>query len=319
VALLARPNTVQALTTAPLRLVENGHTTTAMLHAAVTPAELAPTFQRPALAILCVKGYDTPSALPALQQLQPARVLSLQNGLDNEELLATHFGADHVLAGSITSSVEPDSPTSMTVTKRGGIGLAALEHATTVPPWVALFQQAGFRTRAYPSYKAMKWSKVLLNMLGNATAAILDMSVEAVYADPRMIALERAAFLEATTVMARLGLRPINLPSYPAGLLATAMRILPTPLLYPLLRKRVAGGRGGKDPSLLRDLRAGRKRSEGEFLYGAIARHGQAAGVATPLNQGLWRILQNITTGQRPWGDFRHQPEKLLVEVQMGR
>jgi 2-dehydropantoate 2-reductase len=159
----------------------------------------------------------------------------------------------------------------------------------------------------------MKWSKALLNMLGNASAAILAMSVAEVYADDRLVAMERRAFREALAVMRMIGARPVDLPSYPAALLSRAMTWLPAPLLFPVLRKVVAGGRGGKDPSLLRDLRAGRRRSEGEFLYGAIAAEAARQGVPAPVNASLWRVLGGIAAGDIAWDAYRGKPEKLLT------
>lgn len=316
VALLARPRTVQLLTAQGLSITQEGETQALRLTAAASPADLPPGYHAPALAILCVKGYDTAAALPTLDALQPGLVLTLQNGLGNEETLAAQFGAARVLAGAITSSVEPTDEHGITVTKVGGIGLAALPAAPAPTPWAMALRKAGFTVREYADYRALKWSKVLLNMLGNATAAILDLPVDAVYADQRLIAVERRAFLEAGAVMQRLGVRPVNLPAYPAALLASLMRILPPPLLNPILRKAVAGGRGGKAPSLQRDLSAGRGRSEGAFLYGAIAEQAATIGVPAPVNAALWRVLSEIAVGTQPWSAFRHQPERLLAELE---
>ncbi|WP_322495924.1 ketopantoate reductase C-terminal domain-containing protein, partial [Chloroflexus sp.] len=68
-----------------------------------------------------------------------------------------------------------------------------------------------------------------------------------------------------------------------------------------------------KDPSLLRDLRAGRTRSEGEFLYGAVVAATAAHGLAAPVNAGLWRVLGGIARGELAWDDYRGQPERLLA------
>src|SRR5262249_26263310 len=155
------------------------------------------------------------------------------------------------------------------VVKWGGIGLAPMcaEARPAADRALARLRGAGFDIREFADYRALKWSKALLNMLGNATAAILDMPVAQIYADARLVALERRAFLEALAVMERLGAAPINLPRYPVALLAGAMRQLPAPLLSLLLRRRIAGGRGGKLPSLQMALAQGKQRSEGEFLY----------------------------------------------------
>jgi 2-dehydropantoate 2-reductase len=317
VGLLARASTREALAVMPLAIVREGGTTTvANLPVAAAPDELPAALQRPALAILCVKGYDTAAALDGLAALAPGLILTLQNGIGNEQQLVARFGAARVASGAITTSVDLESPTRIVVTKAGGIGLAPTGPGADLSLYTAAaLAQAGFVVKQYPDYQAMKWSKALLNMLGNATAAILDMSVAEVYADKRLVALERRAFREALAVMERQGWRPINLPRYPAALLALGMRLLPPLLLDPVLRSRVAGGRGGKAPSLLRDLRAGRGRSEGEFLYGAIAAQAAALGLAAPANAGLWRVLGGIARGELAWDDYRGKPDRLLAEI----
>ncbi len=312
VALLTRPAGAAALQRNPLAVSGIGAREVTGFPVAGAVAELPAAFRSPALAILCVKGYDTADAISPLRELHPAAILTLQNGIGNEEALAAAFGADRIIAGAITTSVDATGPTTITVTKEGGIGLAPVGSASDLMLSETVLSAAGFVTRRYADYRAMKWSKALLNMLGNATAAILDWPVATVYADRRLVALERAAAREALAVMRAMKVKPVNLPRYPAAVLALGMRWLPPAILDPILRQRVAGGRGGKDPSLLRDLRAGRSRSEGEFLYGAVAQTAVAYNVAAPVNAGLWRILNGIARGELAWDSYRGQPERLL-------
>lgn len=318
-ALLARPSGVAALAEQPLTIrFPDGSVQQARVAAAASRSALPPTCRTPDLAVLCVKGYDTPGAIETLRELGPRRVLTLQNGIGNEERLAAAFGAAQVIAGAITTSVEAPGPTEVVITKLGGVGLAPLDPATDLSRWAAAFVAAGFPTRIYADPRALKWSKALLNMLGNAQAAILDMGVEEIYADHRLLDLDLRAVREALAVMARMGARPVNLPGYPAGTLATASRLIPPFALRPLMRRLVGRGRGGKDPSLLRDLRAGRTRSEGEFLYGAVAAEAAARGVPAPVNAVLWRTLDGIARRVIPWDEFRKRPDRLLAEVSAG-
>jgi 2-dehydropantoate 2-reductase len=316
IALLARPGTAQMLAAQPPRIRDGTETLVAeRLLVLGDPAELPPDSSPPALAILAVKGYDTPGTLAALAALHPRAVLSLQNGLGNEELLAAQLGPQRVIAGSITTSVEVAEPGLVAVAKRGGIGVAPFTPGAPTHLAAAALAEAGFAVREFTDYRALKWSKVLLNILGNASAAILDMPVAAVYADPRLVRLERRMFLEALAVMDRLGARPINLPSMPAALLAQAMRRLPEPLLFPLLRRAVASGRGGKPPSLQLDLARGRERTEAQQLYGAIAAEAARLDIPAPVNAGLWQIIHSIATGAAAWDAFRGKPEQLLEKV----
>lgn len=316
--LLARPGVAAAIQQHRLRVMQDG-----ILHVAeelvtiTDPAQLPALEQPPELAILCVKAYDTAGALPALAALNAQAILTLQNGIGSEDILADCFGAGRIVSGAITSSVEIAAPGRIEVVKRGGIGLAAMAPAAGGATARALevLRGAGYDAREYGDYRALKWSKALLNMLGNATAAILDMPVGQVYADARLVALERRGFLEALAVMQRLGIVPVSLPRYPVRLLTGAMRHMPAPLLNPVLRRKVAGGRGGKPPSLQIGLAQGNPRSEGEFLYGAVARAGAEAGVDTPVNRALWETLRAIASGAAAWDEYRGKPEQLLKAV----
>lgn len=313
--LLARPAVAAAIKQQRLRVLQDG-----ILHVAdglttiTDPAALrgqAP----PELAILCVKAYDTAGALPVLQALNAQTILTLQNGIGSEEILADCFGAGRVISGAITSSVELAAPGRIEVVKRGGIGLAALvpEGQAAMSRALLALRGAGYDAREYDDYRALKWSKALLNMLGNATAAILDSTVAQVYSDARLVALERRGFLETLAVMDTLGIAPVSLPRYPVRLLAAGMRHLPSILLTPLLRRKIAGGRGGKPPSLQLGLAQGNPRSEGEFLYAAVARAGAEAGIDTPVNRALWEVLGAISSGEIAWDAYRGQPERLLA------
>jgi 2-dehydropantoate 2-reductase len=315
-ALLARPAIAAAIAQHRLRILQGGVVQIVDdLTVATDPTALDQCAAEPELAILCVKGYDTAGALPAIEALQPRMVLTLQNGIGNEELLAERFGARRVISGAITSSVEIEAPGRIAVTKSGGIGLAPMDRRVDIRPWIATLGAAGFRTRLYSDYRALKWSKALLNMLGNATAAILDMSVAAVYADRRLVALEHQAFREALAVMDRLGIRPVNLPRYPVAVLALAMRYGPAALLDPLLGRLIAGGRGGKTPSLHLDLARGNRRSEGDLLYGAVVRAAEQVGLVAPTNRVLHDTLRDLASGTLRWDDYRHNPDRLLTEV----
>ena len=315
--LLARPAVAAAIQQQRLRVLQDG-----ILHVAeglttiTDPAALSGQ-EPPKLAILCVKAYDTAGALPALQTLNAQTILTLQNGIGSEEMLADCFGAGRVISGAITSSVEIAAPGRIEVVKRGGIGLAALapDGRAATARALAVLRGAGYDAREYGDYRALKWSKALLNMLGNATAAILDITVEQVYADARLVALERRGFLETLAVMDALGIAPVNLPRYPVRLLAAAMRHMPAIMLNPVLRRKIAGGRGGKPPSLQLGLAQGNPRSEGEFLYAAVARAGADVGIDTPVNRALWETLRAIASGAQRWDVYRGQPERLIEAV----
>jgi 2-dehydropantoate 2-reductase len=164
----------------------------------------------------------------------------------------------------------------------------------------------------------MKWSKLLLNILGNALPTILDWPPIRVYAHRSMFDLERAVMRETMAVMRRLGLRAEPLPGYAVPLFTWAMERLPGSVLHPLFRQLFVSGRGGKMPSLHLDLLKGKPKSEVDFLNGAVVEHARRLGLQVPSNQALHRVLKAIVSGEMAWTEFRAQPKKLLAQVGLG-
>jgi 2-dehydropantoate 2-reductase len=139
----------------------------------------------------------------------------------------------------------------------------------------------------------MKWSKLLTNLVANATCAILDEEPSAVYADRRLAAVERAMVLEALAAMAALGLPVLRLPGADVRLLAFGYKA-PAELARPFLRRVIGGARGGKLPSLALHVRAEAGPTEGPWMYGAVAAAARAKGVPAPVNETLARLLEEV-------------------------
>ena len=72
-------------------------------------------------------------------------------------------------------------------------------------------------------------------------------------------------------------------------------------------------------PSFHIDLHAGRKKSEVEWLQGAVVRHGETTGVPTPVNRLLTETLLGMVRGEIPVEEFSRQPEKLLHLLENAR
>jgi len=275
----------------------------------------------PDVVVLAVKAYQTAAALAELAAVLRGgvRVLTLQNGVGNEEQIAEAAGTKRTVSGAVTLSVSlPRAGVVRQNTAGGGIALAPLEAAQPVGDLVDAFRRAGFPVAAYTDYRAMKWSKLLLNILANATAAVLDMTPAEIVREPRVFAIEREAFLEAVHVIRALGLRPVPLPGYPVPQLARVMAG-PTALARLIVGRRLGRGRGEKMPSLWEDLERGRDRSEVEVLNGAVAREGARLGVPTPVNARLTEVLCALASGLRGRGEFRRKPEALLAYAPRGR
>lgn len=267
------------------------------------------------LTLVAVKSYDTAALAAELAQAASSTcVASIQNGVGNEELLAAALPAIPIIPATLTTGVALIQPGVVEGAAKGGIGLGRTAGGEAlVADLAAGLEAGGLTVSLFADAVAMKWSKLLLNLLGSATTAILDWPPARVFADRRLFEVERRAWLEALAVMAALGLHPVALPGYPVPQYARLIRRTPPSLLHTLAWRKLAGGRGDRLPGVAADLRAGRPHSEVEVLGGAVVRAGTAAGVATPVNRALTELVTDLAAGRRARSDLAGRPEALLA------
>jgi|HubBroStandDraft_1064217.scaffolds.fasta_scaffold07461_3 2-dehydropantoate 2-reductase len=273
------------------------------------------------LAIVAVKAYDTPGAIATLQRAlrNPAAttIVTPQNGIGNEELLVQAFGADAVVAAALTVPVGRDARGKGVAARGGGIAFAPV--GGSAHNWLlAAFGATGLPTQAVADYRALKWSKLALNIVANASCAILDLLPERIVHEEAVFALEIRAIREVAATMRALGIRTLDLPRYPVRALLT-IAALPMSLARTTLGGRIARARGDKPPSLLLDLRSAKHRTEVEFLNGAVARAAREAGVPAPVNAGFARILGDVAYTPQLWAKYRERPAALCDELRPDR
>jgi 2-dehydropantoate 2-reductase len=308
--LVRRRLTGETRSTTPLRLVRPDGSESRVDVALVRAAEEA---DAPDLAIVAVRQYDLAGALDSLVALPDVPVLTAQNGVGAEEDAAAARPTATLVAASVTASLEREADGSIRWLRRGGVGLAAVRGDGTdalVEELATNLRAAGVDVVVHRDAAAMKWSKVVANLVANATSGILDMDPPAIYADPGLFDVERDQLREALAVMKARGLRPVALPGTPIPLLAFALT-LPPALARMALERVVGSARGGKDPSLRGAVQLGPP-TEAGWLNGAVARAGASVNVATPVNEALARLVEEAASDpdRRAW--FRHQPDRLL-------
>jgi len=270
------------------------------------------------LAIVAVKAYDTDAAVESLRRALKSpgntTIMTPQNGVGNEEKLAAAFGSDAVVACALTVPVGVDKDGKGVAASGGGIAFAPV--GTVSHNWLlAAFGATGLVVTAATDYRSLKWSKLVLNVVANASCAILNVLPERLVHMDDVFTLEIRAIREVRAVMRALDIAPIDLPRYPVRALQ-AIASLPSPMARLVLANRVAGARGRKPPSLLLDLRASRNRTEVDVLNGAVARAARDANVPAPVNTVLARIVSDIAHMPQLWAKYRERPETLQAEVE---
>lgn len=183
------------------------------------------------IAIFAMKSFDTADALegikPFMNNMPP--VLCLQNGVDNEPVIAQLLGNGRVIAGTVTCSIARQAAGDIMLEKARGIGIATGHPLSDRLEKV--FNSASLNAHLFEHAYDMKWSKVLANLPGSATSAIVDMSPAEVFSNPGLYALEMRMAQEALAVITAQGFHVVNLPkdSCPCFGLGIAHASLPGP------------------------------------------------------------------------------------------
>jgi 2-dehydropantoate 2-reductase len=223
-----------------------------------------------------VRATDTLRALrPFAAQLSPATaIVSLQNGLGNEEAIKTCLGSTIPLViGATTESALTIDPGDV---RRVGDGATMLGSAGASPDAcnrvVRLLVDAGFRANAAYDIRPHLWGKLIANAAINPVSALLGRPNGIVLTDEHAGEVARSLAQEAATV-------------------ANAMRI-PLPFSDPWSYVReIVEQTAELDNSMLFDLRSG-ARTEVDFINGAVVSAGRRAAVPTPYNETLTALVK---------------------------
>jgi 2-dehydropantoate 2-reductase len=264
-------------------------------------------------AIFALKAYDTADALedlrPFASKMPP--FVCLQNGVENETAIAEVLGKEKVIAGSVTSAIGRRGIGDIVVERERGVGIAS-GHPLSVQIYAAM-NEAGLNAALFNSADDLKWSKMLTNLLANATSAILNMSPAEIYAHPGLYRIEVGQLRECLAVMKAQGIHPIDLPHTPVRALAWGAA-LPRALTQFVGARVIGKSRGKKMPSFYIDLHNNARHSEVVYLNGAVVRFGDRLGISTPTNRFLTRTLLALTYGELPLNTYDHASERFLSE-----
>ena len=272
------------------------------------------------LMLLTMKSYDVEGATNEIVAFyeQPPPIITLQNGINAERPLFEQFGNARVVPGSLTTPVSFDANFNVVEERANrGIGLSTFgsEGNKLSKQGQKLFKKAGIKTIMVKNYESLKWSKGLINMVGNATSAIINRRPSVLYRSNAIYKLEMRMLKEVLKIMNRLNIEVINLPGTPARTLKYGINSLSDRWLQPILTYQMKRGRGSKMPSFQIDLASGKENNEVFYHNGAVARIGREIGIATPVNAALNDILLDIATQKIDWDRFDGMPKELLTTV----
>jgi 2-dehydropantoate 2-reductase len=267
---------VDAINQAGLVLQTNGADRTVRAHAATSAQGLPPVD----CVILLVKSAQTHEAMAASTSLlgPDTCVLSLQNGLGHEDVLAKLVGLQRVLLGKTYVGGQIIAPGHVIcghIGKDTQIGELDGSVSARVQAIAQAFNAAGLVTTVSDNIMGTVWDKLFINVATGAISGITRLAYGELYQMPQLQECGVAAVAEAMQVAKARGVR--------------------TSITDPLQawRKAGAGLPAEFKPSILQTLERG-VRSEVDFINGAVVKLGAQLGVPTPVNATLLACIQGI-------------------------
>ena len=232
------------------------------------PGDLAPL----RYALVLVKAWQTESAAQRLMDClaQDGVALSLQNGLGNMETLGRSLGEARVAMGVTTYGATLLGPGQVRPGGDGTVELGKKPGLEELGDWLV---EAGFEVRLAEDVRALAWGKLAVNAGINPLTALLDVRNGWISQNPDARWLSEEAVREVQAVAQALG---IQLPQ--SDPVAVTLEVA----------ERTAQNRS----SMLQDLARGAP-TEIEAICGEVVGHGRRAGVPTPVNEFLWRLVRS--------------------------
>ena len=230
------------------------------------------------LIIISVKSYDTKEAIVSARALinGNTKILTLQNGIGNIEIIAEVAGSERVIGGATNLGATLLDAGKVRHAGRGETVIGRIDGKIPVEMRSIreIFNKAGMETRISRDIKGLLWSKLIINVGINALTAITRLN------NGRLVEFEgtrkilREAVTEATKIAKRKRIKLIYddpLAKVEAVCEATSANV--SSMLQDALRK---------------------KRTEIDFINGVIVRLGQESGIPTPVNSTLVDLVKTI-------------------------
>ena len=266
VVLIARPQHVQAIASAGLRLQTQTFDAQVHLQASLDASAV----QGADVVLFCVKSSDTEAAGRLMQPYlrADALVMCLQNGVDNADRLRAVLPRHTVSAAVVYVATEMAGPGHV---KHHGRGDLVVEPSAVATGVVQALVAAGVPTEVSNNVRGALWAKLVLNCAYNAVSAIAQLPYGKTVAGVGMQDVMRDVVAECLSVAKADGVQV-------AGDVSAAVANL-------------AGSMPSQSSSTAQDLARG-KPTEIDYLNGFIVQRGAALGIATPANRVLWALVK---------------------------
>ncbi len=222
-------------------------------------------------------------------------IISLQNGLGAETYLQQQFQNHKVIRGVMGANVAELAPDHLHRGTLGGIDLPKLPETQNLE---ASFQFEGLSLGLFENLEGLVWAKLQLN-LNNPINALSNIPLKDELEQRDFRRILAAAMDEYLQVAKLKGIELPKLTPLPPALIPTVMR-LPNWLFVRIAAKMLAIDPNARS-SMWSDLSSGRK-SEINFLNGAVVEEGKKLGLSCPVNQAIRELVVEVEAGREKIG-----------------
>lgn len=255
------------------------HSSTGILHLekpliARTPEEIGPC-DGVIVALKATSNASLPSLLPPLLG-DPTWLLTLQNGLGNEEFLASLHGAERILGGLCFVCLTRRNPVEVDHLGHGTLSLGEFQGSPCgrTRELADAFLSSGVETHLVDNLATERWRKLVWNVPFNGLCTRERAGVDRILNDPVLLRECEDLMTEIRAIAA-----------------ATGHEI---PAEYAAFQIERTRPMSGYRPSTLVDAEAGLP-LEIDPIWSEPLRRARAAGIETPLLAALCKKLQAIT------------------------
>jgi len=236
------------------------------------------------LILFCVKTYDTEAAADAISGcLAPGgAILTLQNGVENEQKHTAIFGREAVMGGNARVGVEMVAPGKIVHLSTGHIDFGELDGRETdrTRKVADVFRRAGILGQISADILTARWDKLVWNGAVNTVATLTRRRVGEILDDPEGLTLLRTLMQEIVNVARAEGanISGDRIDAYIAHSQKN-LRALKT--------------------STQQDLERG-KPLEYEALSGAVVRAARRHGISVPAVETVYALLRLLDGAPKP-------------------
>ena len=219
-----------------------------------------------------VKSYDTGVAAKLLAEVDCGVVCSLQNGVGNEEILSKYV--DTVVGGVTTYAANLVKPGCVEFAGEGIIYVGELSGEITenVEIVAEILTESKINAKAVDDISKRIWEKAVINAAINPVTALCRVRNGKIVEVEELWNVARSIADEGERVMKAMGFKVEGMAE---------------------VVRDVAKKTANNKSSMLQDVERG-KRTEIDFINGAIVRKGEEVGVDTPINRTMLNLVKGV-------------------------